>query len=168
MTASLAYCHMIFSFAVMLQEEPKIANSKKSSYELGKLPFPTGFILWFCEGKAGCCGRQSCLSTVRSKMHPKPSSVMLFLSSSAKPLPCNIDIIFSWPSFFLLIVMAELIKIASSGAKPWNEPENEPSWTRGYWNTPRFRSSPIRFKCNLWTAEVYLLGNYLLIWELRN
>lgn len=41
MTASLDNCHMILSFAVVLQEEPKIASSKKSRYEVRKLPFPT-------------------------------------------------------------------------------------------------------------------------------
>lgn len=38
MTASLDYCYMILSFAVIPQAEPKIESNKKSNYEVGKLP----------------------------------------------------------------------------------------------------------------------------------
>lgn len=77
MTASFGHCHMIFSFTAELQKEPKIANSKKSRYEVRKLPFPVQFILCFCEGKAGCCGRQSCLFIVRcnSLAHYRPDAL---------------------------------------------------------------------------------------------
>lgn len=38
MPASLEHCHMILSFAVIPQAEPKIISRKKCSYEVRKLP----------------------------------------------------------------------------------------------------------------------------------